>query len=184
MMVVIHIRHLEKVWSCHVYIGRYQMVTNMVQALGATAVTIPYAEMYSSFSTGVIEGNIGTIAGVWMNKLYEVLDYKCMWPFITYSETICMNKQSFESLPPDIKDIVEELVNQIPKMNLEKDVIYNNLTAESIIVEKGVEIVPIAPEEVVKAKEIAETEVWPTLLEGAGPDAQALLDIYLRYAAQ
>ena len=82
--------------------------TMYINALGATAVTMPTSDVYESLSKNVIQG----MANDWHNidcfKLYETIDYCLDTPV---NETACfvlMNQAKYDSLPDDLKAIFDK----------------------------------------------------------------------------
>jgi len=83
-----------------------------LEALGATPVSMPPAQMTESISKGVIDGALASWEVVPPTKLDEVTHYHSNFaeghPAIGYTVlTMLMNPASYERLPPDLKEIID-----------------------------------------------------------------------------
>lgn len=81
-----------------------------VKALGATAVTIPRAEIATGLAQGTIDGEFGTTTNV-LASGYPV-KYIHNWPSWVADTGACflMNKKKWDSLPADIKYLIDQVV--------------------------------------------------------------------------
>jgi TRAP-type C4-dicarboxylate transport system substrate-binding protein len=87
------------------------LLNEVFSKLGATPVAIPAPEIYEALSRGVIEGYTGfPLNAVKGFKLHEVAKYYVDFGYGNYLvQEIIFNKDKFNSLPPDIQKIVEEV---------------------------------------------------------------------------
>jgi TRAP-type C4-dicarboxylate transport system substrate-binding protein len=83
--------------------------TLSLEALGATPVFMPLGDVYLSMETGVIDGVVTCPALVNAFKIYEVADYCVPISFGCVSEGLFANKKFWESVPDDLKPIIEEV---------------------------------------------------------------------------
>ncbi len=83
----------------------------IVQALGGAPVGMPIAEAYDALRTGVTEGIVVPVEGLQQWKLAEVTKYTTESYGTAY--TTCgfaiMNKAKWNSLPPDIQKIIDQI---------------------------------------------------------------------------
>jgi TRAP-type transport system periplasmic protein len=79
--------------------------------LGATPLAIPVPEIYESLSRKVIDGYTGQVLSALKGwKLDEVAPYIIDFGYGSYTtQIICMNKDKWNSLPPDIRKMIEEI---------------------------------------------------------------------------
>ena len=87
------------------------MSTKIVFALGATPVAMPMTESYDALSRGITEGIVCPYEALYGWKLGEVIksttqNYVCAY-FSAFFVT--MNKDKWNSLPPDIQKIIENV---------------------------------------------------------------------------
>jgi TRAP-type C4-dicarboxylate transport system substrate-binding protein len=88
-----------------------------VQGIGVTAVDAGLPVFYNMLQTGVADGAVILITGVLPFKLHEVA------PYITkvdlgavFSGALAMNKNTFDRLPPHMKELFRELGRDYAKM--------------------------------------------------------------------
>jgi TRAP-type C4-dicarboxylate transport system substrate-binding protein len=86
-------------------------LNEVIAKLGGTPVAISVAETYESLSRKVIDGYTGNILSALTGwKLDEVAPYILDYGYGSYTnQIICMNKDRWEGLPPDIRKIIEEV---------------------------------------------------------------------------
>ncbi len=92
-------------------IRSHGLSAKIVEALGATPVGMPMNEAYDALQRGVAEGivtNVGTLESM---KMAEVVKYTTENYGSSYSTGffVVMNKSKWNSLPPDIQKIIEQV---------------------------------------------------------------------------
>jgi TRAP-type C4-dicarboxylate transport system substrate-binding protein len=110
------------------------------EALGAIPVAMPMSETYEALSRGVIKGSIGPVEALEGFKLADEIDYVTITKFI-YSGLyyVTMNKQKWESLPPEIQTIIEKTSDEFHKSTLAGIFDVMNKQAYEYSLENGVE---------------------------------------------
>lgn len=80
-------------------------------ALGASPVAMPQTESYEALRTGIVQGILNPIEAMKGWKIGEVVNYTVENYGSAYSTSffVVMNKQKWNSLPPDIKKTIESL---------------------------------------------------------------------------
>ena len=86
----------------------------MTKALGATPVGLPWADAYDALSRGVIDGTVGAATSLKGWRMAEVCKYSTWVPKAGYANAhfVVMNKKKWESLPPDIQNIITGVSNE------------------------------------------------------------------------
>ena len=89
-------------------------IAEMLNELGAATVMIPGTELYLAMQTGVVEGaHWGAARGALTMKLPEVAKYYIQPDFaVSATDCIILNKDSFEALPKDIRDILNKSLKE------------------------------------------------------------------------
>ena len=84
------------------------LMLDMVKNLGASAITMPMGEVYTSLQTGVIDGqeNAPFVVKVW--NVHEVQKYFTLDNHTYSSNFLIINEEFFQSLPEDVKKTVLE----------------------------------------------------------------------------
>ncbi|MCF3935252.1 TRAP transporter substrate-binding protein [Acuticoccus sp. M5D2P5] len=113
----------------------------MFRALGANPTTINFQEIYSALQQGVVDGQENPIPAIWSQRFYEVNPYISMTNHILQTNVIIANEMWFQSLPDDLKTIVEEEIvaagqyNTELQMQAERDLVAQIEAAGGTIVE-------------------------------------------------
>ena len=75
----------------------------MVQALGASAVPIPWLELYTSLQTGVVDGEENTPQNVMIAKFYQVQKHLTLSGHLMTIGAFIVNEPWYQALPVDIR---------------------------------------------------------------------------------
>ncbi|KUO59899.1 MAG: hypothetical protein APF84_03225 [Gracilibacter sp. BRH_c7a] len=86
--------------------------SELLKSVGGSPISMPPPDMYEASAKGVIDGFVFDWAGIQSSKLYEVSNYALITPFAAVPHVIIMNKQKWESLPPDLQAIMDELTGE------------------------------------------------------------------------
>ena len=83
----------------------------VVAALGGTPVAMPQTDSYEALRTGIVQGILNPIEAMKGWKIGEVVNYTIENYGSAYSTSffVVMNKQKWDSLPPDIQKIIEAI---------------------------------------------------------------------------
>jgi TRAP-type C4-dicarboxylate transport system substrate-binding protein len=85
------------------------MLTNMVKTLGAVPVSIPAPDTYTALERGTVDGTIFPWEAVWSFKLAEVLRHHTVVNLYAAPLFTMMNQKKYDSLPPDLRKVIDEL---------------------------------------------------------------------------
>jgi len=113
---------------------------DMVAALGANAVPMPYGEVYSAIETGVIDGAENNWPSYESSGHYEVAKYYTLDEHTMVPEVLVMSKTSFEKLSPEDQAIVRQAAKDSVPFNREKWAAREKESEEKVIA-AGVEVV-------------------------------------------
>ncbi len=81
-----------------------------MKTLGATAVPIPYGELYTALKTGVVDGQDNPLVNIFTAKFYEVQKYLSLSGHVYSNNVVFASKSWFDKLPADIQAGVREAV--------------------------------------------------------------------------
>ena len=84
---------------------------DLFKTLGASAVPIDFAELYSALQTHVVDGTDGAFINLWTSKAYEVQKYLSVTNHQFSSYWMCMNPDAWKALPSDLQTIVRRNAN-------------------------------------------------------------------------
>lgn len=76
------------------------------EAMGASAIPMSWAELYTSLQTGVIDGQHNPVGYIISGKLYEVQKYMTISHHLYAVGFMLVNEQWFQSLPENHKQVV------------------------------------------------------------------------------
>lgn len=82
------------------------MATDMMKLLGGVPVLFPMPDSYLSLDKGVIDGMAAPGEAITGFRLYEIAKYYTMVPTTCVSQQLIMNKNTWNSLPPDIQEAI------------------------------------------------------------------------------
>lgn len=82
----------------------------MIKSWGATPIPMPFAEIYTSLQTGVIDGMEGPPITIWSSKYHEPAKNLILTGHIMTGQRITINASYFDKLPADLKKVLQESV--------------------------------------------------------------------------
>jgi tripartite ATP-independent transporter DctP family solute receptor len=89
-----------------------ELGVSMFTALGASPITMNFAEVYTSLQTHVIDGQENPLSIVDSVKLYEVQKYISMTNHMWDGYWMLCNGRAWNNLPADVRDIVSRELNR------------------------------------------------------------------------
>jgi TRAP-type C4-dicarboxylate transport system substrate-binding protein len=91
------------------------MVNEISKALGMNVTLKPAPESYELLSTGVMDGTLFPAESVESFKIDKVIKYGTTFPGGLYNTSFVfmMNQAKYDSLPPDVKKVVDELSGEM-----------------------------------------------------------------------
>jgi TRAP-type C4-dicarboxylate transport system substrate-binding protein len=152
-------------------------IQQSLKVLGASPVSIPVPEVYSSLERGVVDGTAMPFEGMWVFKQYEVVDYGTMCNLYTMTFAIVMNKKRWDALPADVKKIFEENIGL--GMSRKSGIVYDKTEAalKTKVIESGVKIndLPSADLDSWKNEGDKISQNWAKEMEAKGLPGNAVL---------
>jgi tripartite ATP-independent transporter DctP family solute receptor len=149
--------------------------TSMFQAFGASPISINFSEVYSALQTKIAEGQENPLSLIEIAKLYEVQKYVSMTSHMWDGFWMLANRQSFQSMPKNLQDIVAQNLNQ-SALDERADIAKLNDTVAADLKTKGLTFIEVdKPEFRTALKQARFYAEWKTkygdeawgLLEGA-----------------
>ncbi|WP_367104158.1 TRAP transporter substrate-binding protein [uncultured Psychrobacter sp.] len=84
------------------------VAANIIESMGASPVGLPVNDVYTSLQRGVIEGLSLPWGAIDTFKIGEITKYHTNIPFYSSAAMVTMNKDKYESLPDDLKRIIDD----------------------------------------------------------------------------
>ncbi|CAN5147174.1 TRAP transporter substrate-binding protein [soil metagenome] len=111
-----------------------RMGARTLAALGGSPVAMPPAQVTEAIAKGVVDGSLGAWELVFPTKLSEVTKFHTQpAPGVAYPTatvlTVLMNKQKYDSLPPDLKAIVDKTTGEV--MVAKFGAVFDDVTAST-----------------------------------------------------
>jgi len=132
-------------------------VGDTVTALGASPAPMPIMEVYDGMAKGVIQGVNTPFETLKTFRFGEVAKYTTSsWEVgNVYTFYVAMNKNSYKKLPPDLKEIFDELCGEYRERFA---LMWNEIDFDGMdfASQKGLEIIQLAPEEVARWKKLTD----------------------------
>ncbi|POF32700.1 TRAP transporter substrate-binding protein [Roseibium marinum] len=86
-------------------------------ALGASAIALPFGELYTALQTGVVDGEENPLDTIQRMKFYEVQDYLVLSEHGAMEDVILFNPAAWSSLPDEYKSAItgafEEVIPEL-----------------------------------------------------------------------
>jgi TRAP-type C4-dicarboxylate transport system substrate-binding protein len=149
----------------------------LLDRLGASAEMVFFPDMYTALQRGTIDGMLIPMEATLAAKLQEVEKYNTNLNLASGSFCVVMNTKTWESLPPDVQQIMDEL-DVWAEARAAKAMADSTLGNYLVTKRDGVEMIELAPEEMARLIEISRpVELqWVQELEAKGLPARALYE--------
>lgn len=158
---------------------------NVFARVGAQVVTLPGAELYTAMQTGVID------AVEWISPyndlaigLYEVARYYYYpgWHEPGSSLYFGVNREAWDSLPPDLQEIVRVAARAAGAAMIDEYTARNGIALKEMVEEHGVELLPLPENMVEPLRSASQAEI--ERLIAADPRAQKIYDSLSKFQEQ
>ncbi len=147
-----------------------------IKDLGGTPVTLPITEVYTSMEKGVLDGVFTAFTAMVSYRLFDVSKYSVQAGLTAAPMAVAMNKKTWNSLPPDIQKILDNLRRRYA---FECGDAYDEDLKKALKVakSKGKVVYPLAAAELAKWKEKAEPlyDQWVADMKAKGLPGEELL---------
>lgn len=79
-----------------------------LQTLGASAVGMGFAELYSALQMGVVDGQENPAQTIFSNKFYEVQKNMALSGHMTQHQFLLINDKFYQGLSPELKKVIDQ----------------------------------------------------------------------------
>ncbi|WP_112323423.1 TRAP transporter substrate-binding protein [Oceanibium sediminis] len=152
--------------------------------LGASAIALPFGELYTSLQTGVIDGQENPLDTILRMKFYEVQDYLVVSDHGAMEDVVLFNPMWWESLPEEYRTVIEEAFAEVvPELTAHKAAAVADALAEiEATGETNVRIADEAERAALREKLYEPTKA--AYIEMAGEEGANLIAIYEEQMAE
>lgn len=158
-------------------------VTEALKIFGAVPVTTPVTETYTALERGVVDGTVVPWEGLGIFKLDDLTKYATMANFYTMTMMVVMNKNKWESLPEDVKKVIDQ--NSGLALSLWCGKVYDETDEpfKQQALKKGIQVIELSPADMERLKGLTlpMREQWVKNMESRGLPGQAVLDAALTF---
>ncbi|QGP91510.1 Solute-binding protein [Neomoorella glycerini] len=176
------INKLEDLKGLKLRTGGYGM-TEFLKLVGGSPMNIPPPELYESIEKGVLDGFIFDWQGINSNRLYEVMNYAVDVSVAVIPQVFIMNKQKWDSLPPDIQKVLDELSGvQVAELVANQAYDAANQEGRDYMQKRNKQVRQLTSEEEKQWQEAAKPvwDKWVAEQKAKGLDGQKALDQVLQ----
>ena len=129
-----------------------------LKRIGAVGIGLSNSKTAENMSRGIIDGSIGDNSSLFSFRISDVANYHYQIPLGTFALAVVMNKEKYESLPPEAKDAINKRREDLVTMWYE--------AAQRDIKERFEEL-KTDPKHTVATPTPAEMEKWKAALQPA-----------------
>jgi C4-dicarboxylate-binding protein DctP len=147
-----------------------QITIKTWDALGASATPVAWAEIYTSISTGVIDGLGHTLSIMADQKYYEVAKHVTLDNSMGVANLYLINEDFYQSLPANLQKVFREGARIAANVEFGIATYRNRVKSLQTLRENGVEIVTLSEETRREFKQQAQQAVIPWLNKVSGEE--------------
>jgi tripartite ATP-independent transporter DctP family solute receptor len=147
----------------------------LVESLGASATPVPWPELPGALQQGVVDGQENGVTNIVNASLYQHQKYVSLDGHVFSWHAYLMSDMFYESLTDDEKKAVEQCV-EISKTIHRGMTAAQDANATAILSEKGMEVVPVSPEQKAKFRAAAQPAVREYIVSEIGEEWPDRLD--------
>jgi tripartite ATP-independent transporter DctP family solute receptor len=129
------------------------VVIDCLSALGATAVPMPFGELYSALEQKVVDGGSSPFDNIASGKFYEVNKYLSISRHIYLVMSFLMSKKTWDSLSPDEQKIIQDAALEAGRFERQANRAANDRRLEEL--KKNMQVNVVAPQEIIRMREKA-----------------------------
>jgi len=146
-------------------------------ALGASAIALPFGELYTSLQTGVVDGQENPLDTIQRMKLFEVQDYLVISEHGAMEDVVLFNPTWWASLPADYQVIINDAFDEVVPALIEHKASAVEDALDAISASE-INIRVASPEERAAFRDVMYDRSVTAYIERAGDAGQSLIDVY------
>lgn len=153
------------------------------KAVGATAIALPFGELYTSLQTGVVDAQENPLDTIRAMKFYEVQKHLVLSNHGAMEDVVLFNPTFWASLPEEYRTVITEAFAEVVP-----DLIAHKQASVAASLEEikgaGVEVRELSAEEKAAFRETMYPAARNAYIQGAGEEGLLLVNLYEQeYAA-
>lgn len=147
----------------------------MMERLGFEVATVPWAELYTSMQTGVVDGQIGGTAEMAMANFADITETWVQYNDHLELAWIVINQQSLDRLAPEHQQVVRDVAQEITLERFDEVQAADQAQLDAMR-EAGIEVVTFSDEELAQFADVVRQEVWPEIGDELGEEVMERLE--------
>ena len=161
-------------------------VTKALKVFGAIPVNMPVTEVYTALERGVVEGTVLPWEGNFVFKLAELLKYGTEADFYTMTMMVVMNKKKWNSLPDDVKKVIDETTGLAMSSKAGEVYDASRPFMKKMCLKKGMQALQLSSADKQKLKDLVSPlrNEWIKEMEAKGLPGKAVLDAALQFLSE
>lgn len=163
---------------------RYASITNklLLESLGAVPMLVPPQEAQDALAKGVVEGAGFPHEAGFAYDLVSVVPYVVEPPLASATFAMVMNPAKYNSLPPDLKALIDKESGVTGAMSFGKAWQDFEKFARETEIKKGIQVITLSPADVAKLKEMSKPIIEKAIAdqEKAGHKAREFFAAYTK----
>jgi tripartite ATP-independent transporter DctP family solute receptor len=146
------IEKLEDVQGLKIRTIQNPLYIDMLTALGANAVPMPFPEVYTALETKTVDGQENPYATVEASKFYEVQKFFSDTRHIYNPQLLMVSKKFWDTLSADEKKILQEAANETRDYQRKTA---REMTAKSreFVIKQGMKVNELSPQEIARMRD-------------------------------
>lgn len=154
-----------------------KILIEQFDALGASAIALPFGELYTSLQTGVVDGQENPLDTIQRMKFYEVQKHLVLSEHGAMEDVVLFNPGWWASIGADNQAIIIDAFNAvIPELRTHKSAAVE--AALATIMESDIKVRDVAEEERITLRSMMFDKARNAYLDRAGAAGAELMGIY------
>lgn len=158
-----------------------RMTTKFIAQLGATPVSMPVPQVGDALSKGIIDGAVVPYEVVPSVKIHELVKYHSETDpeeaaLYTSTFIFAMNKAKYDSLPPELKKVIDNNSGQALSGQIGKAFLAADQEGKKLTTRNTTNIIPKTELEAWKKMGQTMAQEWVGFMNGRGQNGQQMLD--------
>ncbi|MFT4960637.1 MAG: tripartite ATP-independent transporter DctP family solute receptor [Paracoccaceae bacterium] len=154
-----------------------KILIEQFNALGASAIALPFGELYTSLQTGVVDGQENPLDTIQRMKFFEVQNYLVISEHGAMEDMVLFNPTWWNSLPEEYRDTINQAFSEVvPDLITHKAAAVQE--ALEVISQSDIKIRVASGEERAAFRDQMYAPSVAAYIERAGDAGQALIGVY------
>ncbi|NRB18465.1 MAG: TRAP transporter substrate-binding protein [Rhodobacteraceae bacterium] len=154
-----------------------KILIEQFNALGASAIALPFGELYTSLQTGVVDGQENPLDTIQRMKFFEVQDYLVISEHGAMEDVVLFNPAWWKNLPAEYQIIINDAFDEVVPALIEHKASAVQ-AALDVISESDINIRVAPQEERAAFRDAMYDGSLAAYIDRAGDTGQALIDVY------